>query len=333
MPRQARLDVPGALHHVMGRGIERRAIFLRREDQEDFLSRLEKLVKVKGFLIYAWALMPNHFHLLVRSTATPLSHSMRSLMTGYAGYFNRTHHRTGHLFQNRFKSILCEEDPYLLELVRYIHLNPLRAKIVGSLKDLEHSPLTGHAVLNGTMKRGWQNTKEVLSRFSKSEEKAIRKYRAFIAEGVGKPIPKNLEGGGLIRSMGGWSAVESLRKGREKYCSDERILGDSDFVGKLLKEAEREAVEHKRLMVKWSLEQLIELTCHKMGVSVSSLSGGSKERSVVLAREGLSYLWVKKFKRSGGDLVRATGMKPITIYQSARRGEKRASDWLAWLGE
>jgi putative transposase len=331
MPRQARLDVPGALHHVMGRGIERRSIFLRREDQEDFLSRLEKLVHAKGFLIYAWALMPNHFHLLVRSTSTPLSHTMRSLMTGYAGYFNRTHHRTGHLFQNRFKSVLCEDDPYLLELVRYIHLNPLRAKIVDSLQDLDHSPLTGHAVLVGNMKRGWQNTKEVLSRFSKTEEKAIQKYRTFISEGVEKPIPKNLEGGGLIRSMGGWAAVGSLRKGRETYCSDERILGDSDFVGGLIKEVESETVEQKRLKDRWSLEQLLELSCHKMGVPISSLSGGSKERNVVLAREGLSYLWVKKLRRSGGDLARATGMKPISIYQSARRGEKRASNWLEWL--
>jgi putative transposase len=333
MPRQARLDVPGSLHHVMGRGIERRAIFLRKEDQEDFLARLEKLVKAKGFLVYAWALMPNHFHLLVRSTVTPLSHTMRSLMTGYAGYFNRTHRRTGHLFQNRFKSVLCEEEPYLLELVRYIHLNPLRAKIVDSLNALECSPLTGHSVLLGNVKRGWQDTREVLTRFSKTEGKAIEAYRAFIANGVGEAIPKHLEGGGLIRSMGGWAAVQSLQKGREKYCSDERILGDSDFVGGLLKEAEIELEGQKKLALRWSLEQLVNLSCQKMGVSISSLSGGSKERPVVLAREGLSYLWVKKLNRSGGELARATGMKPITVYQSARRGEKRSSEWLEWLGE
>ena len=95
---------------------------------------------------------PEPFHLLLRTVLTPLSKVMRRLMTGYAVTFNQRHRRAGHLFQNRYKSVVCEEDPYLLELIRYIHLNPLRAKLVEDLKALDKYPWTGHSVLLGNNK-------------------------------------------------------------------------------------------------------------------------------------------------------------------------------------
>src|SRR3990172_6998640 len=133
MPRGPRLDAPGVLHHVMARGIERRRIFADNKDRDDFILRLGLLAERKALIVYAWSLLPNHFHLLVRTGSQPLSRSMRTLMTGYAGMFNRRHRRRGHLFQNRFKSIVCEEEPYFLELVRYLHLNPILAGIVVGL--------------------------------------------------------------------------------------------------------------------------------------------------------------------------------------------------------
>jgi len=102
---------------------------------------------------FAWALIPNHAHFLLRTGTVPIATVMRRLLTGYAVSFNRRHRRHGHLFQNRYKSILCEEDPYLLELVRYIHLNPLRAGIVEELKKLEAYPYCGHSVLMGKVAR------------------------------------------------------------------------------------------------------------------------------------------------------------------------------------
>ncbi|MGD0918236.1 MAG: transposase, partial [Thermodesulfobacteriota bacterium] len=133
MPREPRLDAPGALHHLMGRGIERTQIFRTDRDREDFLNRLQDLCMDENLTVYAWSPMPNHYHLLVRTGRQSLSRSMRKLLTGYAVNFNLRHRRDGHLFQNRYKSIICEEDPYLLELTRYIHLNPIRAGIVGKL--------------------------------------------------------------------------------------------------------------------------------------------------------------------------------------------------------
>jgi REP element-mobilizing transposase RayT len=122
VPRKARIDAPGALHHIIVRGIEKSKIFKDHADRQSFIERIGDIP------CYAWALMPNHFHLLLKTGLTPNATIMRRLLTGYAVYFNRRHRRRGHLFQNRYKSILCQEYNYLLELVRYIHLNPLRDK-------------------------------------------------------------------------------------------------------------------------------------------------------------------------------------------------------------
>ena len=119
MPRLARLDAPGILHHVMGRGIERKKIFINDTDRSDFIDRLAALAEEGAMDVYAWVLMPNHFHLLCKTRNRPLSSSMRKILTGYVVNFNRRHRRYGHLFQNRYKSIVCQEDRYLKELVRY----------------------------------------------------------------------------------------------------------------------------------------------------------------------------------------------------------------------
>lgn len=152
MPRQARLDAPGVLQHVMARGIERRKIFWDDKDRASFLERLAMILEETQTQCYAWALIPNHFHILLRTGTAPLSTVMRRLMTGYAVTFNLRHRRSGHLFQNRYKSVVCEKDPYLLELIRYIHLNPLRAKVVTDLKALDEYPWTGHSILLGKRK-------------------------------------------------------------------------------------------------------------------------------------------------------------------------------------
>ena len=133
MPRGPRLDASGILHHVMARGVDRQPLFHADQDRDDFVQRLAALATAEAWTVYAWALIPNHFHLLVRTDRRPLACTMRSLLSGYANAFNRRHQRTGHLFQNRYKSILCEDEPYFLELVRYLHLNPLRAGLKSAL--------------------------------------------------------------------------------------------------------------------------------------------------------------------------------------------------------
>jgi len=149
MPRQPRLDAPGLLQHVMARGIERRELFRDDKDRQSFLDRLAIILEETQTQCYAWALIPNHFHLLLRTGPTLLSKVMRRRMTGPAVTFNKRHKRSGHPFQNRYKSVICEENPYLLEIIRYIHLNPLRAKLVQDLNQLDKYPWTGHSAILG----------------------------------------------------------------------------------------------------------------------------------------------------------------------------------------
>ena len=149
MPRKARIDAAGALHHIIVRGIERRKIFWDDADRDSFVNRLGQVVIETHTDCFAWAMIPNHVHLLMRAGLTPIATVMRRLLTGYAVQFNRRHRRHGHLFQNRYKSILCQQDPYLLELVRYIHLNPLCAKLVPDYKSLKKFPYGGHCTLMG----------------------------------------------------------------------------------------------------------------------------------------------------------------------------------------
>jgi len=120
--RQTHTDVPLALHHIIIRGVERKGIFEDDKDREDFIERLSSLLKETATPCFTWALMTNHVNRLLRTGTVPVASIIRRLLTGCAVRFNKRHRRYGHLFQNRYKSILCEEDPYLTQLVAYMHL-------------------------------------------------------------------------------------------------------------------------------------------------------------------------------------------------------------------
>ena len=145
-----------------------------------------------GTAIYAWALMTNHAHILLRSRKTGLPTFIRRLLSGYAISYNRRHKRYGHLFQNRYKSIVCEEDPYFKELVRYIHLNPLRAVIVESLKKLDNYKWCGHSVVMNRRENDWHDRDYVLKWFGNKEREARKAYRNFIEKGIAQGKKSNI---------------------------------------------------------------------------------------------------------------------------------------------
>lgn len=330
MPRQARLDAPGTLHHVMVRGIEQTLIVRDEADRADFVARLARVVQTNGLTVYAWALLPNHAHLLVQTGTRPLARGMRSLLTGYAGAFNRRHKRVGHLFQNRYKSIVVEAEPYLLELVRYLHLNPLRAKVVPTLRTLDRYPWTGHSALLGTVPRPWQATVEILSYFGRRRSRARIAYRAFVRAGIAQGHCPALQGGGLVRSAGGWTAVASLRRGREAYLGDERILGSAEFV-----EAVRQEVEaaHQQVARPLAPTELVRWICGHLGVAPAVLLGRGRRPAISQARAGIAYLWVECLGQSGRALAPMVGLHPAMVYKAARRGALHAAAWEKLLSE
>jgi putative transposase len=318
MPRQPRLDAPATLHHVMGRGIEGTKIFRQDKDREDFLSRLGNLCQ-EGFLaIYAWSLMDTHFHLLVRTGHQPLSKTMRKLLTGYVINFNRRHKRYGHLFQNRYKSIVCEDDPYLLELTRYIHLNPLRAGVVRDMRDLSKYPWAGHSVLMAEVKREWQDTDSILAYFGKRKKPARIKYEEFVREGMAQGRRPELVGGGLIRSLGGWAEVLSVRRRGTRVSSDQRILGSSEFVEDLLSEVDEREKDTLRLSVRVrDLGSVAKEIKKGEGLGESELRSGRRQRKVSRGRRLFCQLAVGKMGYPGAEVARFLGVTTSAVLRAA----------------
>jgi putative transposase len=233
MPRQARLDAPGALQHVMARGIERRKIFLDDKDRTSFLERLALILEETQTQCYAWALIPNHFHILLRIGTTPLSTVMRRLMTGYAVTFNIRHRRSGHLFQNRYKSVVCQEDTYLLELTRYIHLNPLRARLVEDLKSLDKYQWAGHSAILGRRKN------PLIPALEKEVPSAEGGLSFSLSSGKGKKQnPVNPVNPACPVEPGSLPGCSTGVK-KEKSLAEKTVEDVLQFFGKSLKEARR----------------------------------------------------------------------------------------------
>ena len=323
MPRQARLDAPGTLHHVMIRGIEGVNIFWDDKDREQFLSRMEEIAKATGTRILAWVLMDNHVHALLISGTPGLPRFMRRLLTGYAVWFNRRHRRWGHLFQNRYKSIVCEEDRYLLELVRYIHLNPLRSHVVGSLEALDRYRWSGHGVLIGKVRGDWQERQHVLNQFGRGERQSIRAYRKFMEEGKGLGRRPELVGGGLIRSLGGWSKVLSLRSRGEEVAYDSRVLGSGDFVQGVMRGAEETIARQVRNRRTKSIEEVIGRMYRESGVSEKEIRSGSQRRGVSKMRADIAYFLSREMGISMAEIARRLGVGASAIAMVIKRRNSR----------
>jgi putative transposase len=326
VPRQARLDAPGTLHHVIIRGIERRDIVDDDQDRQDFVTRMGQIAVETETIIYAWSLMTNHTHILLRSGPYGLPKYMRRLLTGYAISYNRRHIRHGHLFQNRYKSIVCEEDAYFRELVRYIHLNPLRANLVETLSKLDRYPWCGHSVLMGKVKNSWQDRDYVLKWFGKKEGEAKKSYQEFVQEGIGQGRRPELVGGGLIRSQGGWSQVKALCRSGIREKADERILGGSDFVDQVIKESDKKLKYQfatGELMQK--AQEFIVKECKKEKISVEALTAGSRIRSISKVRLRIAKKLVKDFGITQAETARQLGVSTSAIVKSLSRARENKS--------
>jgi putative transposase len=327
MPRKARIDAPGALHHIICRGIAKSKIFIDAKDRYSFLKRLGKILTDTDTPCYAWALMPNHFHLLLRTGIVAISTVMRRLLTGYAIYYNRRHNRQGHLFQNRYKSILCQENTYLLELVRYIHLNPLRGKLVKDINQLDKYPYCGHSAILGNTNKSWQEIDKILGLFHERRYLARRYYKNFIVNGIAQGKRPDLVGGGLVRSVGGWSALISKRQAKNYQKGDERILGDGDFVEQTLKAA-NEAMERKSALRAQGIDidEIANRVASLLDIDLTEVWASGRYRHIVKARSLLCYWAVRDLGTSMASLSKKLNISIPAVSKSVVRGEKIAKE-------
>ncbi|MBU1056318.1 MAG: transposase [Proteobacteria bacterium] len=327
MPRKARIDCTGALHHVIIRGIERRKIFRSDFDRTNFLNRLSELIPETRTDCFAWALMTNHVHLLLRTGLVPISVFMSRLLTGYAGWFNKKYRRHGQLFQNRYKSILCQEDVYLKELVRYIHLNPLRAGLVSSLGELDKYLWCGHHVLMRSPKETWQNINYIYGFFSEKKREARKMYRDFVGKGISLGNRPDLTGGGLLRSSGGWTALKESRKAGIRLKGDERILGNSDFVENVLKSSEESFKQKYELKARGiDFDVVKERVAKLLGIKPEEVTACDKSPQTVRARSLLCFWAHRKLGMSTVEIAGILNMSQPAISRSSRRGEKIARE-------
>jgi REP element-mobilizing transposase RayT len=285
-----------------------------------------ELAQETGTSIYAWSLLRNHAHILLKSGPLGLSKYMRRFLTGYAIGYNLRHKRHGHLFQNRYKSIVCDEDAYFQELVRYIHLNPLRAKVVKDMSALDRYVWCGHGVIMGRKKREWQDRKYVLAWFGKKESEAKRAYREYVKDGIERGRREDLVGGGLIRTLGGWSQVLSLRRSKEKVLSDERILGSGEFVERILEEAENQvkyqvSINERRIKA----EKKIQEICKKEGLNKEELQGGSRRGRISRIRAQLAIELTERYGLSLAEAGRQLGVSTSAISRIFMRNKGRFS--------
>jgi len=320
MPRGPRLDAPGTLHHVILRGIERRKIVDDDKDRQNFFTRMGAVALKTKTSIYAWALMTNHAHILLRSSAVGLPTFMRRFLSGYATTYNRRHHRYGHVFQNRYKSIICEEDPYFKELVRYIHLNPLRAGMVKGMAKLDRYPWCGHGVIMGRCENEWQDVKYILKWFGRKEKDARKSYKEFVKKGIALGKRPDLTGGGLIRSMGGWSVVKAMRNSGIREESDERILGSGEFVSKVIEQA-TEKVKHQLPAIELKKNIMIEIKrhCRDAKVTPAMLQGGSRRPPLPKLRRMIALKLINEYGVSLAEIARQVGISTSGVAQIIKR--------------
>ena len=215
MARPLRIEYPGAVYHVTSRGNEKKPVFKDEADRQNFLNTLQHVNKRYNWICHAYCLMTNHYHILIETPEGNLSIGMRQINSVYTQLFNKRHGRTGHLFQGRYKAILIQKDSHLLEVCRYVVLNPVRAKMVEKPDDYAWSSYlatAGRAKPHPCLTTDW-----VLKQFSGKRGKAEQEYRKFVSWGIGqKTIWTDVRGQALLGEEGFMDKmVDHLKKHKD----------------------------------------------------------------------------------------------------------------------
>ena len=287
MARPLRIELPGGLYHVMSRGNERRAIVRDDADRQRRLHWLQRTVETHGWHLHAFVLMNNHEHLFVETPEPNLSAGMHLLNGSYTGYFNHRHRRVGHLLQGRFKAHLIEQEGYFTEISRYIHLNPVRARLV---ERPEHWPWSSYAGYRGRRAAlGWVTYERVLGEFGTDPTESRRRYVQFVAAGLAAP-PKCP-----------WAdALGALVVGSQRFAERvRRLLGD--------RPADWELPQVQRLRGRPALDCIVAAVADHYGLSAGIWAAGT--RSDDLGRALAAYLARRRYGYPAVAIARALGYR------------------------
>lgn len=267
MPRKPRLEIEGGLYHVLTRGNNRQRIFGDNNDYQKMLRLLAAQKAKLPFFLYAYCLMPNHVHLLVERRKAAIGRVMHRLLTGYSRYYNKRYGRVGHLFQSRYKGILCQSDQYLAELVRYIHLNPVRAEIVCDPSAFHYS---SHRAYLGLEEPWLVEIEPVLRHFGGTKKAARERFKLFVHAGI------------------------KVGHREEFYAGEEgRILGSEEFVDETKKrvgEIPRGARPKVKNRSAPNLEGLIEAAAKGSRLTPEEICSGSKRAPIVRSKEAIIFV-------------------------------------------
>jgi len=310
MPRKARINNPGLTHHIMARTFNDLLLFGDNDDRNFYLSCLSRRIKETGFICYAWVLMDTHVHLLLRTTEQQLWHLMKPLNSDYAHYYNKRYQRRGPLFSDRFKSIATQDQYYLEQIIRYIHLNPIRAGICKTVNQLDHYPWSGHRMIMKNDTGGFQEIRQVLKRFGKNTEEGKKRYREFIEEGITTTLEEDL-----------LSPLRASNMGKQdKDTSGYWVIGDVEFQRSILKKDAQNRImlaQYKKQGI--SLKDVLTVTAEEMGIDEQLILHQSKRTPQANARMIFCYL-----ARELGFPTRETGdflsIRQAAVSHAARHG-------------
>jgi len=323
-----RPDWEGALHHVMARGILGEALFMDGRGAADMAARLSELVPGLSFRVFAWVIMPNHLHLLLASGPVPLSRLMHSLLTGFAVSYNLRHERVGHVFQGRFKSILVEHEAYFRKLVRYIHLNPLRAGIVPGVEELDAYPWSGHAAMTGHATCRWMDARGSLLEFGTEESAARKSYlEALDADVEGREDCLEFDRGTLIIGPDG---LEEVDPGRDEpsWSTGLRVLGGREFAMDVLNRVRgAEGIRIRdRQWVHDGLGELFAKIEARRGYGEAVLRGRSRSPELAFLRAAIAWVAARRYGLTCGDISRLLGCTRSAVTCHLRRSRSLLED-------
>ena len=281
MPRRRRIALIGDILHVMARGLDGQPIFSDDADRDAFLQILGRNLARATCTCYAWALMPNHYHLVLRPMDQDAGMLMRRLNGAYARYFNRRNKRQGYLFQDRYKSLATRDFSYFRELVRYVHLNPLRSGLVKNLDALARYQWTGHGAVMGGTDRPWQSVGDLLVRFGRTVPQARAVYQRFLEKGVSAESGK-----GPLAAAG---FVSGSTTGKDEWI-DDRVIGEAGRVRESINRVEREQTARKQRMRKrHSLDVIAGKTAAVYGIDVTGLQCRGRRNQSSMARSAFCH--------------------------------------------